>query len=115
MDKTCENNYDDTYRPPLQRLFKIGGKSFPNRIAAHIFGDLATLKQWQIQILGRVAVLIETLSSNQPPDGLSHNLSVEMISQLLMQRGFHWEGLVDETLQVTRGPDIMATPRPNIH
>lgn len=27
MDKTCENNYDDTYRPPLQRLFKIGGKS----------------------------------------------------------------------------------------
>ena len=83
--------------------------------------QLTFLEIWQLsntgkyKNLGRVAVLIETLSSNQAPDGLSHNLSVEMISQLLMQRGFHWEGLVDETLQVTRGPNIMATPRPNIH
>ena len=83
-------------------LFKIG-ENRSKRIGSLFWrcGSSQTVANTQ---LGRVAVLIETLSSNQQPDGLSHNLSVEMISQMLMQRGFHWEGLVNETLHVTRGP-----------
>ena len=37
-----------------------------------------------------------TTKQRRSPDGLCHNLRVQVIRELLVQRGFHREGLVDE-------------------